>query len=84
MWGQNQMNMKNLQEVKNEVFNEPDYMIHEDIDWVINEVAKRYAIEVSKEALNKARDLMKYEYSDYEETADFDLIISEQNLPELI
>lgn len=48
--------MRSVTDIKHEVFSEPEYMIHEDIDWTINEVAKRYAIEASKEALSNAKE----------------------------
>lgn len=56
---------------------------HHEIEKHTDDVAKLFAIEVAKESLKNAFELMEYEYSDYEETADFSLIINESNIPSI-
>ena len=79
--------MKSLEQIKTEVFALEIWTEHEDLDEVINEVAKRYAKEVAREALKNASDEVAIRL-DYEEYASCDwidkrTILDESNIPEL-
>lgn len=85
--------MRTLEEIKNDVCLEYGYYTYsiavsdfkngrmgtKTFNCIVRDIAK----EVAKEALKNAKDMMEYEYSDYEEAGDFQLILNESNIPEL-
>lgn len=73
--------MKTLEQIKSEVFATEIWTEHEDLDEVINEVARRYAKEFAREAL-------KIDRSHFDEKTSLgqisiNVITSESNISEL-
>ncbi|MGJ1414057.1 hypothetical protein [Sphingobacterium multivorum] len=80
--------MKTLDQIREEVYQKKGYSMHKDIDIVVDEVAKIFAIEVAKEALinaaNNARlSATRLELSTFQGTIDKESILSETNIPKL-
>ena len=48
---------KTLHQIKGEVFEHPMFTIHEDIDWVVDQIAIRYAQEQNKELVGMLEKL---------------------------
>jgi len=53
---------KTLQQIKDEVFKQPMFAEQEDIDWVINQVAIRYANEQKRELIEILKECLDWEY----------------------
>ena len=82
--------MKSLEQIKSEVFATEIWAEHEDLDEVINEVARRYAKEVAREALltasENAETTQGYCSDDWTpsvKVVDKSSILNESNIPKL-
>ncbi|MCW8309633.1 hypothetical protein K7A41_00130 [Sphingobacterium sp. InxBP1] len=92
--------MKTLQEIKDEVAIEDGYTSWEQVgamgvsDWMVDEIAKRFALEVAKESLRNAAENAEAEYLCYKAPTVYDdsghsitvnkeSILSENNIPKL-
>lgn len=54
--------MKDLHWIKDEVFKQPMFAEQEDIDWVIDQVAIRYANEQKRELIEVLKECLDWEY----------------------
>jgi len=73
--------MKTLDQIREEVYQKKGYSMHKDIDLVVDEVAKLFAIEVAKEALKNA-DKRVGMFPNYRNLVQ-DKILNETNIPKL-